>query len=214
MGKTDITKICNSLYSSVLVSAVFINKRFSFSFSFFFCATRSLETTPELNDSKAIHNTGRQINTLTKKKKKNQACVTDQPFKWVVKSLGVMEVSMQDRHVYCPFICSHAVWHTRKLLGAFFFSFFFVTLARKAAVTDMSRCLRCGVRADTSRFVSAAAWMTVFSVYPSFALFMPVWLRALPRACVFIAHVVPKNAGVWKPRRSEPDKQTMPRRRL
>lgn len=88
-----------------------------------------------------------------------------------------MEVSMQDRHVYCPFICSHAVWHTRKLLGRFFF--LFCNPGTKPAVTDMSRCLRCGVRADTSRFVSAAAWMTVFSVYPSFALFMPVWLRAL-----------------------------------
>lgn len=55
----------------------------------------------------------------------------------------------------------------------------------KRSVTDMSRCLQCGVRADTLGFVSAAMCMTVFCVYRASALFISVCLCALLCVCIY-----------------------------
>lgn len=83
----------------------------------------------------------------------------------------------------------------------------------KRSVTDMSRCLQCGVRADTLGFVSAAMCMTVFCVYRASALFISVCLCALLCVCIYrdwAPKVTCQDTDVRKLRHSKSDKQIMP----
>lgn len=118
---------------------------------------------------------------------------------------GEEHFSMQERYVYCSFICSHAVRHTRKLLRSLGNNW------HEKPVADMSGCLQCGVRADTWACVSLYMCMKAFSVYPAWFCFCQCVRVHIHE---FIMHWSPgvtcQDTDVRKLRHSESDKQTMP----
>lgn len=80
---------------------------------------------------------------------------------------GEEHFSMQERYVYCSFICSHAVRHTRKLLRSLGNNW------HEKPVADMSGCLQCGVRADTWACVSLYVYES-FQCLSRLVLFLPM----------------------------------------
>ncbi len=116
-----------------------------------------------------------------------------------------IQVSKQERNVYCSFICSHAVRHTRKLLRSLGKHWHETHCDWHVKMSAVWRACR-----HMWACISVCMCLNAFSVYPACVLFLPVCLRA----CVFIVHWAPKvtcqDTDVRKLRRSESDKQTVP----
>lgn len=108
--------------------------------------------------------------------------------------------SNQARNVYCFFIGSHAVRHTKKLLRF-----------RAALARNTSRCLQCIVRAATRGLVFLCLWIKAPCVYPAcICTIANVCVHTCLLCTEFPKRHVKTLTDVRKPRHSASDKQTMP----